>query len=384
MIKNIYNKAVIKLIIERYYMNKSQLLDVKQQPIQNMLIIGDSFTDIGQMYQRYLFNVIPMRWLAGLTLGTKKQRFCDNRNWLDYFLEKFNTKLPTPGITGQQHNTLVRIYAEGGLYDTYNPNKNKKNQGYNFRNFLVKIMVLLKKIFQFIASVRFIVTKKILTSLHTIVNEIKNYDNINKLSLLEKQNTLVLVWTGANDMLTINDEPTDLVIRNAINSKQHELERLIKLGYKNFYLFSVADPSETPKCSKLSREKKTFINEQIIKYNKLLREIPHKIKYKNKDKQLNFQFFDVKHCVEKIFIDWDRKNIESKCHEDIMQKCLKNHLGKKTESKCSKKHKYWDEVHPVSKVHKKLSTILYKDFNKKFSLNWSTPPDIFSRKPNPV
>ncbi len=67
-----------------------------------------------------------------------------------------------------------------------------------------------------------------------------------KLDSEHKSHTLVLEWSGANDLITVNSEPNIAAIHHSIASRVRNLKELIKNGYRNFTLFNLPDLSLTP------------------------------------------------------------------------------------------------------------------------------------------
>lgn len=76
------------------------------------------------------------------------------------------------------------------------------------------------------------------------------------LSQKQKNGTVVIEWSGANDLITVNKKPTMLEADNAIAARMENLEALLQAGYTNFILFNLPDLSETPRYRNLSEEEK--------------------------------------------------------------------------------------------------------------------------------
>ncbi|CDZ79119.1 Secreted effector protein SseJ [Legionella massiliensis] len=63
----------------------------------------------------------------------------------------------------------------------------------------------------------------------------------------EKATTLVTDWAGANDLITVHDNPTNDIADTAVDARIANIEKLIAAGYRNFVLINLPDLSLTPR-----------------------------------------------------------------------------------------------------------------------------------------
>ncbi|WP_100623245.1 hypothetical protein [Candidatus Coxiella mudrowiae] len=53
-----------------------------------------------------------------------------------------------------------------------------------------------------------------------------------------KIQTLIFEWSGSNDLLAVNKEPTITAAENAVKARIKKTEKITESGYKNFILFN--------------------------------------------------------------------------------------------------------------------------------------------------
>lgn len=105
---------------------------------------------------------------------------------------------------------------------------------------------------------------------------------------------MIIEWSGANDLLTVNAEPTLIEADNAVNARIANLEILIQQGYRNFVLVNLPDLSLTPRFQAKTRKEQEnatkcseYFNDQLADKAKQLIE-----KYKDLNIPLNLSIFD--------------------------------------------------------------------------------------------
>ena len=62
-----------------------------------------------------------------------------------------------------------------------------------------------------------------------------------------KIKTLVIEWSGANDLITVNLHPNIKTAQRAVNARIENIEKLIEQGYQHFVLINLSDLSLTPR-----------------------------------------------------------------------------------------------------------------------------------------
>jgi ribosomal protein L29 len=114
----------------------------------------------------------------------------------------------------------------------------------------------------------------------------------------EKEETLVVDLSGANDLITVNDRPTKKIADEAIKARIENIKELIEKGYRNFVLINLPDFSLTPRFQNSSEEERENAHEVIEYFNRELARKVEKLKAKY-DEDCFFDIFD----VNGIFVD---------------------------------------------------------------------------------
>ena len=114
-------------------------------------------------------------------------------------------------------------------------------------------------------------------------DQLLNYDKQHHISNEQKAETLIMEWSGANDLVTVNAEPSIAEADRAIAARIDNVKKLIAAGYRNFVLFNLPNLSLTPRYQALSKEAQDnakkctdYFNEQLKKACEQLNEdYPH-------------------------------------------------------------------------------------------------------------
>lgn len=114
----------------------------------------------------------------------------------------------------------------------------------------------------------------------------------------EKEETLVVDLSGANDLITVNDKPTKEIADKAIKARIENLRDLIDKGYRTFVLINLPDFSLTPRFQNFSKEERDNAHEVTEYFNAKLAEEVGQLKAEYRDDY----FFDV-FDINEIFID---------------------------------------------------------------------------------
>lgn len=378
--------------------------------IKKIIVMGDSLSDRGTLFKRMLFGIIPMSLVSGLHKTSPDGRFTNGLTWGDFFISslggnfEINTtkhrlhtghlgnddisdalisadrqikhhkhkKNSVPKkryalceddiINGEKkrmgpkliHNsdefeldnnrTIIyhgnrwaRTYAEGGL------------MAYDYR---CQITTNIKKFF----------TRSVLSTLEDKRKELVAFDKSHNVSAQEKQETIVIEWSGANDLITVNDGPTKKDSDKAIAARINNIRKLIEAGYKHFVLFNLPDLGLTPRFQARSQKERdnavecsAYFNQQLVK---AAAELAKKHPY----------------CVIKVFdIDTPFKEMYKKPQEYGFDPAkLKQPYTKSDEFVNSKGLSpakgflFWDDVHPTADAHAWLGSKFYDEITKSF------------------
>lgn len=199
-------------------------------------------------------------------------------------------------------------------------------------------------------------SREILATLKDKRKELIADDRRAKRTPEEKEQTLIVEWSGGNDLITVNAKPTMVEANKAIEARIQNVRQLIARGYRNFVLFELPDLSLTPRFAEKSAEEAEdalnvveYFNQQlrnrcaalledrtikeagvsldVFGVNKLLRDVHHH--------PAKYGFTDVEHP----FVDSPEYQ-----HENAERSPLS-----------SQGHMFWDDIHPTGHMHAMLA-----------------------------
>lgn len=190
---------------------------------------------------------------------------------------------------------------------------------------------------------------------------------------------LSMVWSGANDLVTVNSHPTYEAAYRAIQAiKQHLLE-LIKHGRKNIVVANMPDLSLTPRYQIFGKEDShiSYNAQQVTNYyNKLLRELITDIQGASiKIFDVNKEFSDIYNNVKEN--ENNEKLNPLKLKKDKLALPYKDSADYKPPKENggtspSTGYMFDDDLHPTADVHAFLGTKLDKFLNRHFDFQ---PPE---------
>ncbi|ARB91825.1 SGNH/GDSL hydrolase family protein [Legionella longbeachae] len=181
----------------------------------------------------------------------------------------------------------------------------------------------------------------------------------------DKERTLITVFSGANDLITVNSEPTKEAANLAVQSNIDNIEKLLQQGFKNIMLCNLPDLSLTPRFQGTSREGQAH---EITEYFNTQLEEKYK-KLKEKYPSCSIDFFNINSIFTKIYTDV-RDNPQSEYAQYFDSKKLKEAYKDSTDytmtperTSPGSKHMFWDDVHPTATMHALLMSEFYKNID---------------------
>lgn len=221
---------------------------------EEVVILGDSLTDKGNLYKSsiigqfaginpdnsphlaftnaYPWSIKHDAMLANKTIikaVEKKIKPINNADIGDFFitnLKKIPYTLNNSSSLEVSEKMLTRTYAIGGL------------TAYNYK----------KKLCSNISAA---FARLFVSSLELQLQQLLADDVKNKRSLKDKEKTLIVEFSGANDLITVNKDPTKNAVDRALNAKMETIESLIQNGYRKVVMFNLPDVSLTPRFQNL-------------------------------------------------------------------------------------------------------------------------------------
>ncbi|CAM3000762.1 lipolytic enzyme, GDSL family [Legionella steigerwaltii] len=243
-------------------------------------------------------------------------------------------------------------------------------------------------------SIKLFFTRLMVSNLSKQINQFLKDNEDEEISKDQKKKTLITVFSGANDLITVNPELTKEAAALAAQSNIDNIEKLITKGYRNFVLCNLPDLSLTPRFQGTPKENQAreiteHFNDQLrIKYEAL----------KGKYRKCSIELFDTNKVFSKIYKDVHDNGKNSKYSQYFDQSTLKEpylDYAKKHNIPITpggvapgNKHMFWDDVHPTATMHALLMSEFYKSKQGLGKYKISAPEeqsekhlcDIFDRK----
>jgi phospholipase/lecithinase/hemolysin len=350
--------------------------------IQHIVMMGDSLSDRGTMEKKKLFGFIPMDSLSGLHGKSPKGRFTNGYVWSDALATKIaneliisrlkkrgekDTDIADGVITHSakikklldfydlDHDTyveynksldLIRNYDEGGL------------TAYNYRGSP--------------GPLGRIILSQVLSNLDEKRKKLFEDDDYRAISPMHKSKTLVIEWSGGNDLITINNGVYQLVddklsdevekeIAFAVEARINNVRKMAKNGYKHFILFNLPDLSLTPLFQTgYGKDSVKGAHVASLRFNEVLQQQCEKLK-----KELSSQYDDVDLAIydvasvfkdayenpKKYGIDKDKRTTPYIDSEDFKIK--------KNGTSPADGYMFYDMLHPTEDMHEILAQIFY-------------------------
>jgi len=409
---------------------------IEKPVISHFVIIGDSLSDRGTLDHRYLLGFIPMRLVAGLAGKSPRGRFTNGFTWSDDFsatiADEFiikraeknnalgaqhkyqfdNTDIADAILTHSQNSNtepvqldptdvadnvianrqfdrtiqnsytldndlyvqyrgrdFVRSYDEGGL----TAHDYRGAPSYSFTRFFSRL---------------------ILATLDQKREKMLEHDRQLAIPDSQKQQTLILEWSGANDLITVNARPSREEADKAIQARILNAEKLILQGYRHFVLVDLPDLSLTPRYQNMTGaegERERQNTKAICEYfNKKLTEECAKLQAKYKDNGCSIEVFAISNYFADVYQDTLDQTHRYPCHfekDKIKQPYTKSKdFAIRNGLSPASGYMFWDDVHPTADLHEVLEQQLYKTYSQKYQFSapcFETPKMLcyaFTRK----
>ena len=342
-----------------------------------MVMMGDSLSDRGTMNQRMLLGCIPMRYLAKLSQYSPKGRFTNGLVWNDQVIasvasdftikhikERFgwdstmisdaiitkdrrikhdiydNYQLDDDKFVKYKGNVWVRSYCEGGL----TAHDYQWHPSWNIKIFFTRLILAV------LANKREAIIK---------------YDQEHGIGYEQKGKTLVVEWSGANDLITANKNPTKDEVDAAISARVKNVRKMVAQGYRHFVLFNLPNLGLSPRFQNKSQKKRKqaedlthYFNSELDKAcAELCHEFPH---CSIKSFDINTDFTEIYNNPEKYYFDRDKRHqayIDSEDFDDPSDGISP-----------APGYMFYDDVHPTATMHSLLANKFYENLEEQYNL----------------
>lgn len=317
--------------------------EVHQTPVERILFIGDSLSDRGEMEEKDLLGFIPMKYLSGV-YKSGCGRFSNGLIWIDYFgqvlIDEFGLTIDEDKFNDADHigvkgsTTFIRTYCEGGLTSA-------DYKGIDTSNLINEVK------------------EEILASLKTMRKKIRAHDKVLDISAEEKKLTLVVEWSGPNDLMTVTDSPTKESAERAAKARAKNVKKMIKMGYSEFVLLGVLDMSLAPRFVNGSLSKAKEIQELCLYFNEVLARELEQISKDNPTCKIHF------YDLNPFFVDAYQHPEQFNFSKKYLTTPYIDNKAKVSQDDIAL-FLFWDEVHPTTKVHLELAKVFHTYFSSRY------------------
>lgn len=327
----------------------------KKRNIRYITVMGDSLSDQGILNKRKILGCIPMSNLGGLSGKSPNGRFTNGASWEDYLAAMLENKFlgrdpkevaealennfayDDPNVTTYQGNRFIEMYSEGGL------------SAFDYKGTItLDVMSFFSRI--------------VLRSLDDYRAKVLEDDTAFRTNEEQKLETLIIDWTGANDLVTMSPRPTFEAARLAIQAKRYNTETLIENNYKNFYFFNLPDLSLTPDYQKKSQEDRTRARDVTLFFNEKLLSMVNGLRAEYPD--CRFHLFDINSEFTRIYDNPEEYGFE---REKLTQAFTESHDFIDMHSDAPG-YMYWDGKHPTTHGHRLIAERFFEVMQHKFKM----------------
>ncbi|BCA96029.1 thermolabile hemolysin [Legionella antarctica] len=365
-----------------------------------LIVIGDSLSDIGTLNKRKLLGLLPMSYVTGLDGKSPRGRFTNGYLWADYLsattIEDFEIEFERKRLKLKHSPRANADIGDEFLTSSLRRNKNESSFNLNddrhimfderrFARFYCEGgLTSYDYSYSLSLEPRLEAYRLIVATLEKKREELIADDIKYHVTSPEKEETLVIEWSGANDLLTVNEKPSYQAVDNAVNERIKNIEQLIQNGYRNFVLFNLPNLSLTPRFQARQQDEKDNAAECSEYFNMQLATRCEELtkKYQDSPRSLNLSVFDVHSQFEEVYenpslygFDQDKLKIPYTASAEFEKNKINPRLvaGKISPAKG---YMFWDDVHPTMAMHHFLA----KRFKEKYGTFYDFVPSQPSRK----
>ena len=366
----------------------------KKTTIKRLVVMGDSLSDRGTLSKRKLFGFIPMSLILAFSAHTHNGKFTNAYTWDDdlgamlasVFLAKHLEKqknhhaivdgtdiadavidhdlsvknelldayhLGNDKLIQYKNRDFMRTYCEGGLTSADYRKDHVKNIGREASRHMLSTLADKRKLL-----LEDDAKKLEQPGLDAFAkNIIEN----------EKKETLIIEWSGGNDLITVNDiddkkRPSTQNANKAVNARIDNVEALIQSGYNRFVLFTLPDLSLTPRFEHQSTDERVNAANVCEYFNVILTDKCRELKYKYPN--ISLDVFDVNPTLRAVKENPDRFGFKDVTTPFVKSKDYKKYHGGMLSAQT---YMFWDDIHPTNHTHAILANELEKFISEKYT-----------------
>lgn len=342
--------------------------------IKHITFLGDSLSDRATLEHRKLLGFISMGGLSGLKNHSPLGRFTNGYVWVDHLAaalaEELEIKHYRPSLSSSQlaediieHNAVDHALKAGfGLDD----DKAITYQGADFiRTYCEGGLTSHDWSQTFVANPKNLGARWTVSTLAAKRKQMFKDDRSRNVSAQQKQNTLIIEWSGANDLFTVNEVPTNTEARFAVDARIKNIEECIAEGYGHFALVNLPDLSLTPYYQNMAGAKGKKLRKDVAKvsayFNQYLKNKVDKLQAEHSEIKIevidvNAKFFrEITKCTH-----FEKAKITKPYTESNDFKINPDHTSP------AKGYAFWDSVHPTTEMHALLADEIRTTLSKHY------------------
>ena len=349
--------------------------------IEYYIFFGDSLTDQGEMYRRKLFGLKSMKGISGLQGKSPRGRFTNGYSWNDQFITLIyeNAVIQALKDCGKSSDDIADDIIAGDskitrlLHEEFNLN-NHKQVKFRKRDFVrsyneggVSAYDYSKRV---TLNLRLFGTEKILSNLTEKRKMLLEDDEARAVTDEHKEKTLIIEWTGINDLITVNNNPTQNRVERAVQARINNVIELIHNGYCHFVLLNLPDFSNTPRYHLKSIKKQKEASQLSLYFNKILLEQVHELC--DLYPQCSIDVFDTNQLFSEIYNNPNLYGFSKQKMTTPFTSSTDFILNSDGVSPAPG-YMFWDDVHPTANLHALLCFQVYTNY--RFKYDFSLPSD---------
>lgn len=352
--------------------------------ISHIVMMGDSLSDRGTANKDYIFGFIPLATSHDLANTSPRGRFTNGYVWSDVIGSMFANDFLVKNLKKKSHYSSEDIANDILIKDEKIMESLRTNytldddlyitvDGRDFMRCYVEAGLSAYNYAWSLSSsiVRFF-ERIVLSTLAEKRKLLLAYDEAHKVSAKQKEETLVIEWSGANDLITVNVSPTTLEVDRAVAERVLNIETLIKNGYRNFVLFNMPNLSLTPRFQNMpgpqGESERANAEKCSLYFNEQLKQACDKLQATYPD--CSVDLFD----VNAVFTDaYTRPEVYQLDPEKLKKSYKASADFKMLPNKTSPApgYMFWDDIHPSAKIHALLAKAFYTKYNDQYQFSLS-------------
>lgn len=344
-----------------------------KQVIRRRVFMGDSLSDRGTLDHLKLLGFIPMSVVAGLAGKSPRGRFTNGFLWVDMLgaceigqlvIDYFRHLLRLEDNAVDNADLADRLICDPQLLEinqrafTLNDDRNIMFHGKRFIRSYCEGGATAADWSDVPTTSLIIKAQRLIVShLSAKRKQLFRDDKKYRVSITEKEETLVTEWSGANDLITVNSEPTREAADRAVTARIANIEQLIKNGYKHFVLMNLPDLGIAPKYQKQSPNERDNATACSVYFNQQITAQVEKLRAKYANLQVFIDVFDVFSLLNEVYtnptqygFDQEKINIPYTSSEQFKQNA-DNIANQAEHLSPAQGYMFWDDVHPTATLH---------------------------------